>query len=1050
MTALDPDLRNLLDRAVVSARESAELAATAALERLAVGQNKPFATHSDAQRELRVVLREKARQLGDRDMQRGLRLLAEEVAFEQWHRMLFARFLAENQLLMHPDGVAVTLQECADLAAEQGEMDGWALTVRYAAEMLPGIFGIDDPRMDVPLAREGHEALESILESLPSDVFTSDDGLGWVYQFWQSKRKKEVSSAGRKIEGLDLAAYSQLFTEDYMVRFLLENSLGAWWATRHPGSPLLDDLQYLRRLEDGAPATGTFVNWPQRASEVRFMDPCCGSGHFLVTAFEMLRRMRMEEEGLSDREAGDAVLRDNLFGLELDPRCVQIAAFGLALAAWKCGGYRPLPLPNLACSGTPLRGSVDEWTRLAGDDADLRHALERLHGLFRDAPEVGSLIDPGYVSLQDRMFNPDFEKISPLLGDALATATATEDPVAAVFGEIAEGAVRAADMLSRTYTLVATNVPYLTRNKQGETLRSLLASQYSKSKDDIATAFLERCVAFLEAGGVAAVVTPQNWLFLRSYRALREHYLEATTWRWVSRLGPGAFETITGEVVRPALIILDEQTPGADQSLFGIDTDDASTPSEKAYWLREQPPVEVPQARQRQHPDARVVLTALATGPTLELHADSHQGISTGDNPRFQRFFWELPSIDGRWRRSQGPVEQTKPFGGLEHILDWADDGRELAAIRGRSAWGRSGLAVTQMGQLPVATYLGGLFDTNMAALVPKNPEHLPALWAYLTSDEYREAVFALDAKLNVTNATLVKVPFDLPEWLAEAEHHDSLPSPSSNDPTQWLFKGDPFESTEPLQVAVARLLGYRWPDQTDDALCALVDEDGLLPLIPVGGEEPAAERLRSALATAYGAEWTAAVQEELLLNAGFGGKGLDAWLVDGFFEQHMQVFQQRPFIWHIWDGRRDGFGVLANYHMLDTARLNRLIYTHLGSWIGAQRADRDAGIAGADARLVAALALQEKLEAIRDGEPRYDIYVRWKSLAEQPIGWDPDLNDGVRLNIRPFIEAGVLRRRVNVKWNKDRGLNPDGSDRLNDCHYSVAKKRAAKEGAGT
>ena len=1050
MTALDPALRSLLDRAVVSARESAELAAAAALERLAVGQNRPFATHSDAQKKLRVVLRAKARQLGDRDLRRGLQLLAEEVAFEHWHRMLFARFLAENQLLMHPDGVAVTLEECADLAAEQGEADGWALAVQYAGEMLPGIFGIDDPDMDVSFAREGHEALESILESLPSEVFTSDDGLGWVYQFWQSKRKKEVSSAGRKIQGLDLAAYSQLFTEDYMVRFLLENSLGSWWAARHPESPLLDDFAYLRRLDDGTPATGTFVNWPQRASEVTVIDPCCGSGHFLVTAFEMLRRMRMEEEGLSDRDAGDAVLRDNLFGLELDPRCVQIAAFALALTAWKSGGYRPLPLPNLACSGTPLRGSVDEWTRLAGDDGDLRYALERLHGLFLDAPDVGSLIDPGYVSVQNRMFNPDFERVSPLLSEALAKESATEDPVATVFGEIAEGAVRAADFLGRSYTLVATNVPYLTRNKQGETLRSLLSSQYSRAKDDIATAFVERCVAFLETGGVAAVVTPQNWLFLRSYRTLRERYLEATTWRWVSRLGPGAFETITGEVVRPALLILDEQNPSLDQSVFGIDTDGAATPSEKARWLRDQPLLEVPQAQQRQHPDARVVLTELATGPTLELHADSYQGISTGDNPRFQRLFWEVPSIDGRWRRSQGPVEATKPFGGLEHILDWSDDGKDLAAVRGRSAWGRSGVAVTQMGQLPVATYLGGLFDTNMAALVPKNQDHLPALWAYLTSDEYREAVFALDAKLNVTNATLTKVPFDLPKWLAEAESRDPLSIAYSNDPTQWLFKGEPSESTEPLQVAVARLVGYCWPDQTDDALSASVDEDGLLPLVPVAGEEPAAERLRAVLATAYGAEWTAAVQDELLLAAGYGGKGLDAWLLDGFFEQHVQIFRQRPFIWHIWDGRRDGFGVLANYHMLDTARLNRLIYTHLGGWIRAQRADRDTGVAGADARLVAALALQEKLEAIRDGEPPYDIYVRWKPLAEQPIGWDPDLNDGVRLNIRPFIEAGVLRRRVNVKWNKDRGLNPDGTDRLNDCHHTVAEKRAAKEGAGT
>ena len=172
-----------------------------------------------------------------------------------------------------------------------------------------------------------------------------------MYQFWQSKKKKEVSGSGRKIEKLDLAAYSQLFTEDYMVRFLLENSLGAWWAARHPDSPLVKGFKYLRFQEDGTPAAGAFPGWPKRAADVTVMDPCCGSGHFLVVAFDMLRRMRMEEEGLGETEAADAVLRDNLFGLEIDPRCVQIAAFSLALAAWKVGGYRDLPLPNVACSG---------------------------------------------------------------------------------------------------------------------------------------------------------------------------------------------------------------------------------------------------------------------------------------------------------------------------------------------------------------------------------------------------------------------------------------------------------------------------------------------------------------------------------------------------------------------------------------------------------------------------------------------------------------------------------------------------------------------------
>ena len=128
----------------------------------------------------------------------------------------------------------------------------------------------------------------------------------------------------------------------------------------------------------------------------------------------------MEEEGLGEPEAADAVLRDNLFGLEIDPRCVQIAAFSLALAAWKAGGYRDIPIPSIACSGIPVSGQLESWAKIAGDDANMRQTLERLHGLFVNAPDLGSLIDPMSVPIRERMFTPDFSKVAPLLEGALA------------------------------------------------------------------------------------------------------------------------------------------------------------------------------------------------------------------------------------------------------------------------------------------------------------------------------------------------------------------------------------------------------------------------------------------------------------------------------------------------------------------------------------------------------------------------------------------------------------------------------------------------------
>src|SRR6266567_7780480 len=188
MAALSNEVRSMLERAIIGAREIAEEETESALIRLSVNRNEPFASLNAEQRRLRNALRAKARQLGEGSLTKGFQPLIEEVAYEQWHRRLFARFLAENNLLMHPEGVAVTLEECDELASGEREADGWQLAARYASAMLPGIFRADDPAVQVQFSPEGRHKLERIITDLPSIIFTADDTLGWVYQFWQTKK----------------------------------------------------------------------------------------------------------------------------------------------------------------------------------------------------------------------------------------------------------------------------------------------------------------------------------------------------------------------------------------------------------------------------------------------------------------------------------------------------------------------------------------------------------------------------------------------------------------------------------------------------------------------------------------------------------------------------------------------------------------------------------------------------------------------------------------------------------------------------------------------
>ena len=245
---------------------------------------------------------------------------------------------------------------------------------RFAAEILPGIFRLDDPSRPAAAGAGGRRALEQVVAACPPRC--SPPRTRWAGCISSgSKQKDEVNASERKIGGADLAPVTQLFTENYMVRFLLENSLGAWWAAPAPRHAAAAGAWSTSASTTTAhPAAGSFEGWPATVAEVTVMDPCCGSGHFLVAAFGMLWRMRAEEEGSRPAAAQDAVLRDNLFGLELDPRCTQIAMFAVALEAWKAGGgCRPLPVPNIACSGIPVKAPVDEWTELADGDKRLEN-----------------------------------------------------------------------------------------------------------------------------------------------------------------------------------------------------------------------------------------------------------------------------------------------------------------------------------------------------------------------------------------------------------------------------------------------------------------------------------------------------------------------------------------------------------------------------------------------------------------------------------------------------------------------------------------------------
>ena len=1112
---LDKKLRKQLENTVIKARIVAETAARSALVRLSVGASKPGEHLSDELRQQRNKLRAHGRQLGDSlqdNSEQGIEHLVQETAYEQWHRMLFARFLAENNLLMHEDGVSLSIQDCFELAEDEVGVDGWELAGRYASAMLPQIFRLENPVLTIHFSPEHQRELENLLEGLDAETFQASDSLGWVYQYWQTQKKDEVNKSGNKIGADELSAVTQLFTEPYMVSFLLDNSLGAWWVSNYPQYKDLLPFQYLRYApeqsdqendeykETEIPAAGTFEQWPKNLSELKMLDPCCGSGHFLVATLLMLVPMRMKAEGLTADEAIARVLSENIHGLELDQRCVEIAAFAVALEAWRypeSGGYRPLPSLNIAWVGQSIKAKKEDWLSLAGDDERLYYGMEALYNTFKDAPLLGSLIDPG-KSIANDLLSDGFADLQPLLNQALQQFEVAENQEAVI---AAKGLTLAVDLLNQKYELIATNVPYLSRGKQCQALQDFTERHYANAKGDIANVFLERCLELNTEGGVTQMVMPQNWLFLGSYKKQREHLLKEVTWNLLARLGAGAFDTISGEVVNAILLSLTKAIPNNKHLLTGIDASAPKTVQEKVDILKSGQLSVASQKLQLENPDTRVTF-GNTKGDLLSGFAETAGGQCTFDSLRFIFKFWECTKIDGKfWIYSQTPISETHNYSGRTNIIKWEDGVGEIYFLveemrkagytsgiwkAGTQVWGKHGVFVGLMGSLNVSLYSGTSFDNNSAVLIPKIESNLSALWAYCSSSQFNLDVRQLDQSLKVTNSTLKKVPFDLDYWkeVAKEKYPNGLPKPYSDDPTQWLFHGHPAPADEPLQVAVARLLGYQWPAESDknmelsdqarewiakcESLSSFVDDDGIVCLSPVRGEKAADERLEALLMAAFGEQWNAALRNKLLTDVKCSGKTLGFWLREKFFEQHCKLFQNRPFIWHIWDGLADGFNALVSYHQLDRQNLERLIYTYLGDWIRTQDHGVKEGIDGALLRLQAAQILKTRLETILKGEAPYDIFVRWKPLAEQPLGWNPDSNDGVRLNIRPFMsvpdvgkkEAGILRSKPNIKWTKDRGndvesapwyklglqYNESEGSRINDHHLSLAEKQAASD----
>ena len=374
-------------------------------------------------------------------------------------------------------------------------------------------------------------------QSFVSDIrkgMTDDDCqnveiMGWLYQFYITDRKADAEVKKTKKGGLksdEQAAATQLFTPHWVVRYMVENSLGRTWMTLHPDSRLKDEMPYYIPTQEGQ--TDTIPEDIHSASDIKFIDPCMGSGHVLVYAFDLFCKI-YEEEGYQTREIPSLILTNNIYGIDIDPRCKQLAAFALTMKAraYHSRYLRRAVMPNtiaLEAIEHDIIASTGAWSS------------KSTMWQFENVDTIGSLlqIDP-----------KECKQIQVESG---------------LFGTHQQLLKTQAEYLSQKYHCVVTNPPYLGKG-MGDVLKNYIQTHYPNSKADTMATFMERCLDYAHDNGQVSMINMQSWMFISSYENLRIDILKKYNIESLLHLGPHAFDEIGGEVVQCATFTIAKQKP---------------------------------------------------------------------------------------------------------------------------------------------------------------------------------------------------------------------------------------------------------------------------------------------------------------------------------------------------------------------------------------------------------------------------------------------------------------------------------------------------------
>lgn len=666
----------------------------------------------------------------------------------------------------------------------QSECRFWNRNLPFMFESVVHESGrVDELLMPADLLAEGSVLKNAVEAMTPEDCGVDDPSgnveiIGWLYQYYISERKNEVMDGfkkNHKAGANEIPAATQLFTPDWIVRYLVQNTVGRLWMQSHPDSQLYKNWNYyIQPLGDDSAGNEDILNI-QAPEDLTVCDPACGSGHMLTYAFDLLYEI-YEEEGYAPSDIPGLILKYNLYGMEIDERAASLAAFALTMKARSRSRrfFKKQVEPNIQHI-SPIAFKEDEVVEL--NDLYQVNLDFTVWNTYAKADVYGSLIQP-----------------TQELVDLSASAPESADDIDTLFDpllrEHAEDVFAQTRYLARKYAAVVANPPYMGAKNMSSELKQFVQDHYEAGKADLFAAFILRNRQFIQHGAMLGMITMQSWMFLSSFEALRRKLLDSSSIETMSHLGAGAFDSIGGEVVSTTAFTLKNNSSSGNGTyirLVDVSGDDNQSKAcvdaikgDTDYLF------EVNQHEFAQIPGSPIVYSASSSmlrifenGVPFEKHIAMREGIHTADNQRFLRCWWgisvssmsdnasSVEQIDeqGCWVPYCKGGDYRKWYGNLTFVIGFDQEHRKSMKQQqgcvwpSQSLWFKEGGTWTAVssGNLGVRWFPHGcLFDAGGQVLIGEN--HIEAI-ADLNTSLYQTIADMTMPTLNYKCGVLKTLP---------------------------------------------------------------------------------------------------------------------------------------------------------------------------------------------------------------------------------------------------------------------------------------------------